>query len=82
MYSKSGLHRYIFFVQLDNNALTFNIVQPLLNGFGPLVTKEPLRQAERNMIYAVRDFKRYQQDFVIDISSQYYSVLRTLDQLR
>ena len=64
-----------------NNALTFNIVQPLLNGFGPLVTKEPLRQAERDMVYAVRDFKRYQQGFVIDIVSQYYSVLRTRDQL-
>ena len=64
-----------------NNALSFNIVQPLLNGFGPLVTKEPLRQAERDMIYAVRDFKRYQQDFVIDIASQYYATLRTRDQL-
>jgi outer membrane protein TolC len=65
-----------------NNALSFKIVQPLLNGFGPLVTKEPLRQAERDMIYAVRDFKRYQQDFVIDISAQYYATLRTRDQLR
>lgn len=64
-----------------NNALTFSIVQPLLNGFGPLVTKEPLRQAERDMVYAVRDFKRYQQDFVIDISAEYYAVLRTRDQL-
>jgi len=64
-----------------NNALTFNIVQPLLNGFGPLVTQEPLRQAERDMVYAVRDFKRYQQGFVIDIVAQYYSVLRTRDQL-
>jgi len=64
-----------------NNALTFSIVQPLLNGFGPLVTKEPLRQAERDMVYAVRDFKRYQQDFVIDVSAEYYAVLRTRDQL-
>ncbi|MEN8255617.1 MAG: TolC family protein, partial [Verrucomicrobiota bacterium] len=64
-----------------NNALTFNIVQPLLNGFGPLVTKEPLRQAERDMVYAVRDFKRYQQDFVINIAAQYYATLRSLDQL-
>jgi outer membrane protein TolC len=65
----------------SNNALSFNIVQPLLNGFGPLVTKEPLRQAERDMVYAVRDFKRFQQDFVIDIASRYYSTLRTRDQL-
>ncbi|MDF7806591.1 TolC family protein [Pontiellaceae bacterium B12219] len=65
----------------SNNGLSFNIVQPLLNGFGPLVTMEPLKQAERDLVYAVRDFKRYQQDFVIDISSQYYSTLRARDQL-
>ncbi|MDF7798332.1 TolC family protein [Pontiellaceae bacterium B1224] len=65
----------------SNNGLSFNIVQPLLNGFGPLVTMEPLKQAERDMVYAVRDFKRYQQDFVIDISSEYYSTLSARDQL-
>lgn len=65
----------------ENNALTFSIVQPLLNGFGPLVTKEPLRQAERDMVYAVRNFKRYQQDFVIDTSAEYYAVLRSRDQM-
>jgi outer membrane protein TolC len=65
----------------ESGILSFNIVQPLLNGFGPLVSLEPLRQAERNMVYSVRDFKRYQQDFVIDITSQYYSTLRSRDQL-
>jgi outer membrane protein TolC len=65
----------------ESSVLSFNIVQPLLNGFGPLVSMEPLRQAERNMVYAVRDFKRYQQNFVIDITSQYYSTLRSRDQL-
>ncbi|MBT8042787.1 MAG: TolC family protein [Pontiella sp.] len=64
-----------------NNALSLNIVQPLLNGIGPLVTKEPLRQAEREMVYAVRSFKRFQQDFVIDVAAQYYATLRTRDQL-
>jgi len=65
----------------ENSVLSFNIVQPLLNGFGPLVSMEPLRQAERNMVYAVRDFERYQQNFVIDVTSQYYSTLRSRDQL-
>jgi outer membrane protein TolC len=65
----------------ESGILSFNIVQPLLNGFGPLVSLEPLRQAERDMIYSVRGFKRYQQDFVIDITSQYYSTLRNRDQL-
>ncbi|MBN2162532.1 MAG: TolC family protein [Pontiellaceae bacterium] len=65
----------------DSSTASFNIVQPLLNGFGPLVSREPLRLAERNMVYAVRDFRRYQQDFVIDITSLYYSTLRSRDQL-
>jgi outer membrane protein TolC len=65
----------------ESGVLSFNILQPLLNGFGPLVSMEPLRQAERNMVYGVRDFKRYQQDFVIDITSRYYSTLRNRDQL-
>ncbi len=65
----------------ESSVLSFNIVQPLLNGFGPLVSMEPLRQAERDMVYEVRDFKRYQQGFVIDITTQYYSTLRSRDQL-
>ncbi len=65
----------------ENSALSLNIVQPLLNGFGPLVSREGLRQSERDMVYSVRNFKRYQQGFVIDISAEYYSVLRMLDQL-
>jgi outer membrane protein TolC len=64
-----------------DNALTFNVVQPLLRGFGPLVSREPLRQAERDMIYAVRDFKRYQQTFVIGIASTYYLVLNRRDSM-
>ena len=65
----------------ENNVLSLNIVQPLLNGFGPLITMEPLRQAERDLVYSVREFKRFQQDFVIDVAAEYYSVLRTFDQL-
>ena len=63
------------------NNLSLGILQPLLNGAGPLVARESLRQAERNMIYAVRDFKRYQQSFVIGIASSYYSLLQSLDKL-
>lgn len=64
------------------NTLAFSVVQPLLNGFGPLVTQEPLRQKERNMVYAVRAFRRYQQSFVIDVASRYYALLAAQDQLR
>ncbi|MBN1868526.1 TolC family protein [Candidatus Sumerlaeota bacterium] len=67
--------------QSASNELSMGIVQPLLNGAGPLVAREPLRQAERSMIYEVRDFKRYQQSFVIDIASSYYNLLQARDQL-
>jgi len=33
------------------------------------------------MIYSVRDFRRFQQSFVIDITAQFYSTLRSRDQL-
>ena len=64
-----------------SNALSLGIVQPLLRGAGALVTMEPLRQGERNMIYAVRDFQRFQQSFIIQIVQTYYSLLGSLDRL-
>lgn len=63
------------------NTLAFSVVQPLMNGLGPLVTLEPLRQRERNMIYAVRSFRRYQQSFIIDVATRYYALLAAQDQL-
>lgn len=65
----------------ESSEVSLKIVQPLLNGFGPLVSREGLRQAERSMVYAVRDFQRYQQDFVIDIASLYYETIQARDQL-
>jgi len=65
-----------------SNSLAFTVVQPLLRGMGPLVVHEPLRQAERDMIYEVRDFLRYQQNFVITVSDRFYGLLSSRDQLR
>ena len=64
-----------------SNNLALNVVQPLLNGAGPLVALEPLRQSERDTIYAVRAFRRYQQNLVIDVASRYYGLLSGQDQL-
>ena len=55
---------------------TASIVQPLLQGAGTAVTLENLRQAERDVIYAVRDFARYQRGFILDRVSAYYGLLR------
>ncbi len=44
--------------------IPITIVQPFLRGGGRAVTLEDLTQAERNMLYEVRAYARYRQDFV------------------
>jgi len=53
--------------------------QPLLRGFGPAIVEEPLTQAERNLLYAVRTFERYRRSFAVDTADRYYSVLELRD---
>ncbi|HUT24843.1 MAG TPA: TolC family protein [Sumerlaeia bacterium] len=65
-----------------SNSLSFSAVQPLLRGAGRLVARENLLQGEREMIYTVRDFRRFQQGFVIDVADRYYRLLSAQDQLR
>lgn len=59
--------------------LSASIVQPLLQGGGYKVTMENLVQAERNAIYAVRDYARYQKSFTIARMNEYYRVLQLRD---
>src|SRR5262249_26780579 len=47
------------------STLTFNIMQPLLRGFGRRVVLEPLTQSERNVLYAVRDFARFRKQLYV-----------------
>ena len=80
-------HRLTRFYSSDSrpsgdNTLSFAVVQPLLRNAGSLVNREGLVQGERDMVYAVREFRRFQQDFVIDVASRYYSLLSLQDQLR
>ena len=59
-----------------------SITQPLLRGSGRLVTLEPLRQSERNLIYAVRDYERFRRTFAVTVAGNVYGVLQAIDQLR
>ncbi len=57
------------------NTLSVDLTQPLLRGFGindPAV--ESLTQAERNVVYAVRDFSLYQQDFARGVVDAYFAL--------
>ncbi len=65
-----------------SSALAGSITQPLLRGAGRKVAAEQLTQAERDLLYALRDFARYRQQFTVDICSSYYSVLQNKDAVR
>ena len=48
------------------SAISFSLVQPLLRGAGRKVTLEALTQAERNLLYSVRDLARFRKEFFAD----------------
>jgi hypothetical protein len=59
------------------------LTQPILRGFGaknPAV--ENLTQAERNVIYAIRDFGFFQDQFAGDIVADYFALLTQKDVIR
>ena len=55
--------------------------QPLLRGFGHDLYRESLTQAERSMVYAVRDFELFRQDYVIRITQQFFDLVKQKRQL-
>ena len=65
-----------------SSALAATIQQPLLRGRGQRVADEALKQAERNMLYALRDFTRFRQEFAVQIAGDYYRVLQSRDTAR
>lgn len=50
---------------------------PLMRGSGRLVNMEPLTQAQRNLVYTIREFEQYKRDFMVGIASAYLNVLLT-----
>ena len=45
--------------------LPLTLVQPFLRGGGRAVTLEPLTQAERNLVYQIRAFAKFRQEFIV-----------------
>lgn len=64
------------------SALAASITQPLLRGRGAKYAAEQLTQAERDLLYALREFAQYRKEFTVDVCSQYYSVLESRDVVR
>ncbi len=51
------------------STLSLDVVQPFLRGGGRAVALEPLTQAERNLLYAIRDYVKFQQEFYVFIGA-------------
>ena len=64
---------------LQNLSLSFTL--PLLRGSAREIVLEPLTQAERDMVYAVRRYERFRHTFAVDVVGNYYALLRTLDNI-
>jgi outer membrane protein TolC len=62
-----------------DSTLNFSLSQPLWRGAGRQIVQENLVQAERNALYAVRTFAKFEQDLAVDIASQYLQVLQQRD---
>ena len=52
------------------------ITLPLWRGAGRDVVLEPLRQAERNLLYALWDFQRFRRAFAVRIAGEYLEALQ------
>ncbi len=50
-------------------SLNFNAIQPLLRGGGEAVALESLTQAERNLLYQIRNFARFRKELYVEIAS-------------
>lgn len=59
-----------------------SISVPLLRGAGEFIVQEPLRQAERNLLYAVREFEQYKKDFAYNIVQSYLNTLQAAQKVR
>ncbi|MEO1007307.1 MAG: TolC family protein [Planctomycetota bacterium] len=67
------------YVQSSELVLDANI--PLFRGAGS-VAREDLIQAERDLVYAARDFERFRREFLVTVASTYFSLLQDASAIR
>lgn len=60
---------------------TLNITQPILRGFGAEIVREPLTQAERDVLYQARAYERFRRTFAFDVAQRFFRTLERVDRL-
>ncbi len=58
-----------------SNVVSLNLLQPFFQGAGRDIALEDLVQAERDVVYQIRSFLRYQRSFSVDVAGEYFTVL-------
>lgn len=64
-----------------SSILSLTLTQPLLRAAGRRVVREPLTQAERDVIYQVRAFERERRRLAVRVISDYYGVVEQIQNL-
>lgn len=59
-----------------SSVLSATLSAPLWGTGAAKVAREELTQAERNVLYSIRSFNRYRQEFVVSTIAEYYDVLQ------
>jgi outer membrane protein TolC len=59
--------------------VSLTVTQPLLRGAGRNIVLEPLTQAERDALYAIRSFERFKRTLSVRVASELFGVLRQYD---
>ena len=62
--------------------VSLDLFQPLFRGAGREIAQEDLLQAEREMIYEIRSFLRYQRSFSVDVAEDYFALLESKNNLK
>jgi hypothetical protein len=62
--------------------ITVGFIQPLLRGAGRKFRLEPLTEAERNLLYAVRDFAHFRKQFTVSVTAGAQGYLQLLLQVQ
>ncbi len=66
----------------SNGLFVTSFTQPLLRGAFRHVRLENLTQAERNLLYEVRDFARFRRRFYLDTSTSFLNLLTQVQSIR
>ena len=66
----------------NGSRLGASLSQPLLRGAGFKANLESLRQSERDLLYAMREFAQYRQGFTVTITGEYFQTLQARDTAR